>query len=103
VQFPTDDMSMLLIVNQLTYHGAFAAQRSGHDLGTGRSNLAKIARRLEEAGLVTRVSAPGDDRSVLLALTPAGREIGQRILAYPQAFLRPAPPPGPCRARAYTS
>ena len=47
VQFPTDDMSMFLIVNQLTYRGALRPSDLATILGTGRSNLAKIARRLE--------------------------------------------------------
>ena len=53
-------------------------------LGPGRANLSKIAHRLQEAGLIRRVAAPGDDRSVLIALTTAWREIGSRIMIQAQ-------------------
>jgi DNA-binding MarR family transcriptional regulator len=56
-------------------------------LGTGKANLSKIAHRLQEAGLVVRVRATGDERSVLLALTPAGRAIGERIMRHAQESL----------------
>lgn len=84
VGFPVDDMAMFLVVNQLSYRGAMRPSDLASVLGTGRANLTKIAHRLHEAGLVVRVPAPDDARSVLLALTPAGREIGERIMAFVQ-------------------
>jgi DNA-binding MarR family transcriptional regulator len=80
VSFPVDDMAMFLVVNQLSYRGAMRPSDLASALGTGRANLSKIAHRLEEAGLITRVAAPGDDRSVLIALSSTGREIGSRIM-----------------------
>ncbi|MEV4175225.1 MarR family transcriptional regulator [Nonomuraea sp. NPDC049709] len=53
-------------------------------LGTGRANISKIAHRLDTAGLILRVREPSDERSVLLALTPRGREIGERIMTHVQ-------------------
>jgi DNA-binding MarR family transcriptional regulator len=84
VSFPVDDMAMFLVVNQLSYRGAMRPSDLASALGTGRANLSKIAHRLQEAGLITRVAAPGDDRSVLIVLTTAGREIGSRIMIQAQ-------------------
>ncbi|WP_170285589.1 MarR family winged helix-turn-helix transcriptional regulator [Microbacterium rhizomatis] len=80
VDFPIDDMAMFLVVNQLSYRGAMRPSELASALGTGRANLTKITHRLHDAGLVVRVAAPGDDRGVLVALTPTGREIGARIM-----------------------
>jgi DNA-binding MarR family transcriptional regulator len=84
IDFPVDDMPMFLVVNQLSYRGATSPSRLASILGTGRANLTKIAHRLEAAGLVVRVPAPGDERSVLLTLTPAGRVLGERIMSNAQ-------------------
>ena len=87
VNFPVDDLSMFLTVNQLSYRGATQPTDLALVLGTGKANMSKIANRLQHAGLVTRVPARNDERSTLLALTPAGREIGQRIMRHAQASL----------------
>ncbi|BDZ50839.1 hypothetical protein GCM10025867_30800 [Frondihabitans sucicola] len=81
IEFPVDDMPMFLVVNQLSYRGATSPSRLASILGTGRANLTKIAHRLEAAGLIVRVPSQGDERSILLALTPTGRELGERIMA----------------------
>jgi DNA-binding MarR family transcriptional regulator len=36
-------------------------------------------KRLEAAGLITRTRQAGDERSVLVSLTPAGRELESRV------------------------
>jgi DNA-binding MarR family transcriptional regulator len=79
VGFPVADLPMFLVVNQLVYRGATRPSDLAEILGTGRANLTKIGNRLEQAGLIVRVPDPADERSVLLALTAAGREVGQRI------------------------
>ena len=81
IDFPVADMSMFLVVNQLTYRGATRPSVLAEALGTGRANLTKIANRLQDIGLVVRVPAPDDERSVLLALTASGRDYGERISA----------------------
>ena len=88
VDFPVDDVSMFLVVNQLSYRGAMRPSDLAFMLGTGRANLTKIAHRLHDAGLIVRVPAPSDERSVLLALSPAGREIGERIMEHGRAHFR---------------
>lgn len=90
VDFPVDDMAMFLTVNQLGYRGATRPSDLATILGTGRANMSKIANRLGEAGLTVRVPDPADDRSVLLALTPAGRAVGERIMEYASTSLAAA-------------
>jgi DNA-binding MarR family transcriptional regulator len=79
VRFPIDDIPMFLVVNQLVYRGALRPSDLAETLGMKRAHISKIAAKLEEAGLTTRVRSPGDQRSVLIALTDAGRVIGDRI------------------------
>jgi DNA-binding MarR family transcriptional regulator len=53
-----------------------------------RSGLTYQVQQLEKAGLVARRAAPGDDRSTLVALTPSGRELLQRVLPGHTAVVR---------------
>lgn len=85
IGFPVDDIPMFVVVNQLAYRGALRPTDLAATLGTGKANISKIVRRLEEIGLVARVPAPRDERSVLVALTGAGRELGERIMEVAQA------------------
>lgn len=85
IGFPVDDIPMFVVVNQLAYRGALRPTDLATTLGTGKANISKIVRRLEEIGLVERVPSPRDERSVLVALTAAGRELGERIMAVAQA------------------
>lgn len=87
IDFPFDDIPMFLVLNQLTYAGAMRPSDLALMLGYGRANLTKIAHRLVEAGLVVRVADSADARSVLLALSPQGRELGRRIIAVNENFL----------------
>ena len=81
IGFPFDDIPMFLVVNQLAYRGALRPTDLASVLGTTKANISKIVRRLEDSGHVARVDSPYDERSVLVALTPAGREIGVRIVS----------------------
>lgn len=81
IDFPHEDMGMFLVVNQLTYNGAMRPAELVQVLGGTATNMSKIVGRLVDAGLVVRVAALADDRGVLVALTDAGREIGERIAA----------------------
>ena len=80
IEFPVDDVAMFLVVNRLSYRGALRPSELASELGTGRANITKIVHRLADLGLVFRVRAPDDDRSVLIVLTPEGREFGVRIM-----------------------
>lgn len=79
VDFPIDDPTVFLAVNQLVYRGAMRPTDLAGALGTSRSNVSKITRRLEEAGLVELGADPADERGVLVALSAAGRRLGTRI------------------------
>ncbi|WP_431233065.1 MarR family winged helix-turn-helix transcriptional regulator [Mycolicibacterium psychrotolerans] len=82
VNFPLPgDLSAFLVVNQLIYRGATRPSLLAEILESGASNVSKCVRRLEAADLVCRVADPVDDRAVLVALTDAGRALGEKILA----------------------
>src|SRR5215213_9718212 len=49
-------------------------------LRLSHSRTVRVVDRLEEAGLARRTPDPLDGRSVLVALTPAGRSLGRRVL-----------------------
>lgn len=50
-------------------------------LGMTKGAVSKVIARLEDKGLVTRQSADGDARLLVLALTPAGRALVPRLAA----------------------
>ena len=81
VAFPVDDVPMFLVVNQLVYRGALRPSDLASTLGMQRAHVSKVAAKLEDAGLTVRVRSRDDQRSVLIALTDAGRAIGERIAA----------------------
>ena len=51
----------------------------GERLFLDSATLTPLLKRLEAAGLVTRTRALGDERQVLVALTPAGRALKARV------------------------
>ncbi len=81
VAFPVDDIPMFLVVNQLVYRGALRPSDLASTLGMQRAHVSKVAAKLEDAGLTVRVRSRDDQRSVLIALTDAGRAVGERIAA----------------------
>ncbi|MEU7828621.1 MULTISPECIES: MarR family transcriptional regulator [unclassified Nonomuraea] len=81
VGFPADDVSLFLTVNQLTYRGAMRPTQLADALGTGRPNITKITRRLVDMGLVVQAADPEDRRGVIIALSQAGRDLGEHIIA----------------------
>ncbi|MFF2842491.1 MarR family winged helix-turn-helix transcriptional regulator [Paenarthrobacter sp. NPDC057981] len=85
IDFPSDDMQLFLVVNQLALRGAMRPTMLADAIQTGRSNMTKIAGRLAKEDLAVRIPDPDDDRGVLLALTPKGREIGRALVEYDNA------------------
>jgi DNA-binding MarR family transcriptional regulator len=81
VGFPIDDIPTFLVLNQLVYRGALRPSDLAATLGFQRAHVSKLVLKLEQAGLVTRVPSPTDQRSVLVALTDEGRAVGERIAA----------------------
>jgi DNA-binding MarR family transcriptional regulator len=62
---PTGRMRMTDLADSLVY---------------SRSGLTYQAGQLEKAGLLTRTPAEDDERSIMVSLTPAGREVIDRVL-----------------------
>ncbi|WP_213815129.1 MarR family transcriptional regulator [Glaciihabitans sp. dw_435] len=87
IDFPVDELSMFLVVNQLTLRGAMRPRDLATVLGTGQANMTKIAHRLQDHNLIVRVPSPSDDRGILLALTAEGRAMGERIVAFSSSKL----------------
>lgn len=80
--FPlADDLPAFLMLNQLIYRTTARPSDMADAIGTGRSNVSKIVKRLEIAGLVGRMPDPEDGRHSVIGLTEAGREVARRILA----------------------
>jgi DNA-binding MarR family transcriptional regulator len=52
-----------------------------------RPTVTRIVARLEEAGLIDRAGDPGDRRSSLITITPAGRELLGAVRTRKDAFL----------------
>ncbi len=75
------DMPAFLLVNQLIYRTSARPTDMADAIGTGRSNVSKIVRRLEDAGLVGRMPDPDDGRQSRIALTAVGRDAARRILS----------------------
>ena len=75
------DMPAFLLLNQLIYRTTARPTDVADAIGTGRSNVSKIVRRLEGAGLVGRMPDPQDGRQSVIGLTPAGREVAERIVS----------------------
>jgi DNA-binding MarR family transcriptional regulator len=73
--FPRYETLMLLVFSR---RGSLPVGKMGERLQVHRTSMTHMADRLEEAGLVTRVSHAQDRRSTLIAITPAGRELAQR-------------------------
>lgn len=80
IEFPIDDVSAFLTLNQLVYRGATRPTDIADALGIGRPNVSRIAARLVAEGLIVRVADPQDERGILLALSDQGRVYAQRIL-----------------------
>ena len=81
IDFPLDDVSAFLTLNQLVYRGASRPTDIADALGIGRPNVSRIAARLVAEGLIVRVADPQDERGILLALSDRGRVYAERILA----------------------
>ncbi|RXZ70256.1 MarR family winged helix-turn-helix transcriptional regulator [Agromyces albus] len=75
-----DDLLAFLVLNQLVYRGASRPTDMAEAVQTSTSNMTKVVKRLEEAGLVSRGPDPRDDRAIIIALSDAGRIAGHKIV-----------------------
>ncbi len=73
--FPRYETLMVLVFSRT---GALPVGKMGERLQVHRTSMTHMADRLEQSGLVTRLSHEQDRRSTLIAITPAGRELAER-------------------------
>ena len=59
----------------------------GERLFLDSATLTPLLKRLEGAGFVTRTRAAGDERQVIIALTPQGRALKSRAKVVPESLL----------------
>jgi MarR family transcriptional regulator, organic hydroperoxide resistance regulator len=67
-----------LVMLVLWERGDASVTGIGHALRLETGTLSPLLKRLEAAALITRTRKEGDERSVLVSLTPAGRELEAR-------------------------
>ncbi len=75
---PLDDAGHRMI-RHLSFRGPMRPSALAEELGTGRSNISKIIKRLESNGLVSRVADPADSRASQVGLTEEGLEVARRF------------------------
>lgn len=70
-----------VVMLALWQHRQLTAGALGECVALDSGTLVPLVRKLKALGLVERERAPGDDRSVLVSLTPAGRALQKRAHA----------------------
>jgi MarR family transcriptional regulator, organic hydroperoxide resistance regulator len=70
-----------LVLLVLWERGDMQVTGIGRALQLETGTLSPLLKRLEATGLVTRTRQAGDERSVLVALTPEGRDLEARVAA----------------------
>src|SRR5438477_13131572 len=79
-----------LVLLVLWQRGPQPVKALGRALQLDSGTLSPLLKRLETAGLVRRERRTGDERSVLVTLTPAGAELEQRARDIPARAARAA-------------
>ncbi|MEU1005954.1 MarR family winged helix-turn-helix transcriptional regulator [Streptomyces tibetensis] len=69
-------------------------------LGVNPSTALRMVGRLEDSGLIDRRTNPANRREVILRLTPAGRDLVERVLAHRRTEIRALVERLPAEARA---
>ncbi len=72
-------ISQVDVLRRLLAHGPIPMRRLAEDMRCEASNLTGLVDRLEARSLVTREADPTDRRVRLLALTPAGEQLGHQM------------------------
>ena len=67
------------VLAQLVGRDALTANELHREFGHKRSTLTNVLDRLEQRGLVERLPNPNDRRSIVVRLTPAGRQPAERL------------------------
>ncbi|MFJ8443201.1 MarR family winged helix-turn-helix transcriptional regulator [Kitasatospora griseola] len=73
-----------LVMLVLWEHGELPVKRLGERLRLDSGTLSPLLKRLEATGLVARERSPQDERSVIVSLTPAGRDLRDPARAVPR-------------------
>jgi DNA-binding MarR family transcriptional regulator len=76
---PSLDWYDLLWVLESAEHGRMRMAELAEKAVVSRSNVSRLADRLEEAGLVVRMSCPQDGRSTYCVITDKGRALRARM------------------------
>lgn len=76
-----------LVMLALWEHSPRSVRSLGTALAMDPATLSPMLKRLEAAGLVTRDRAPGDDRSLAVALTEAGRDLRRDAAEIPATMM----------------
>lgn len=72
-----------LVMMVLWERDAIGVSEIGARLFLDSATLTPLLKRLESAGLITRTRSGSDERQVIIALTPAGRELRSRAATVP--------------------
>ncbi|AVQ04525.1 MarR family transcriptional regulator [Caulobacter segnis] len=67
-----------LVLSALWETDGMSVGAIGERLGLDSSNVTPLVKRMEGAGLVSRVRNPADERQVVVSLTDAGRDMQAR-------------------------
>lgn len=67
-----------LVLSALWESDGLSVGAIGERLGLDSSNVTPLVKRMEAAGLVSRVRNPADERQVVVSLTDAGRDMQAR-------------------------
>ena len=70
-----------VVMLALWQRGQLTAGALGERVALDSGTLVPLVRKLKTLGLVERTRVPGDDRSVLITITPAGRALQKRAHA----------------------
>ncbi len=70
-----------IVMLALWEHGELSAGALGAKVALDSGTLVPLVRKLTASGLVERRRSPADDRSVLVSLTTAGRNLSKRALS----------------------
>jgi MarR family transcriptional regulator, organic hydroperoxide resistance regulator len=77
-----------LVMLVLWERGDTSVKRLGEALRLDSGTLSPLLKRLEAAGLVSRLRDPADERSVVIALTAAGRTLKRKASSIPRAIAK---------------
>lgn len=76
-----------LVMLALWQHGTLSLRELGELVSSDAATLSPLVKRLAEIGYVTREREPGDERSLRITLTPAGRRLRRQAVKIPPAIL----------------